>query len=239
MTAVGSRVILVTGAGRGIGAACARAFAAEGARVVLVSRSRAQLETVAAEIDAEGCGRALVAPADVGEPAAIDRVFERVDATWGPVDVLVNCAATLGLGRVETLTVDDFDRVMAVNVRGVFLCCQRAFARMRGRGGAIVNISSLGGVRSTEKFPRMLAYTASKAAVIGLTESLAVDGRSHGIRVNCLAPGAVDTAMLRDAAPHLKTVTTPDDIASMVLFLADPRRSGRLSGSVLEVFSNA
>ncbi len=234
MTATPSKVVVVTGAGRGIGAACARAFAARGDRVVLVSRSRDELQAVAAAIAAEGRGHSLVVPADMADPSAIDRLFERVDAVWGPVDVLVNCAAILGLGRVEALTAADFDRVLAVNVRGVFLCCQRAFARMRGRGGAIVNISSLGGVRSTEKFPGMLAYVTSKAAVIGLTESLAVEGRPDGIRVNCLAPGAVDTVMLRQAAPHLDPSTTPADIAPMVLFLAD----GRLSGSVLEVFSN-
>ena len=117
---------------------------------------------------------------------------------------------------------------------------REAFRRLStlGHGGTIVNVSSLGGVRGTEKFAGFTAYTVSKFAVVGLTESLAVDGRSLGIRVNCVAPGAVDTRMKHEAAPFLDTVTTADDVARVIRFLCDDEESGALSGAVIEIHSN-
>ncbi|MCB9529454.1 MAG: SDR family oxidoreductase [Myxococcales bacterium] len=102
----------------------------------------------------------------------------------------------------------------------------------------LINLKLPLAARPQRKFPGLSTYTASKAAVIGLTEALAVEGRPHRIRVNAIAPGAVDTVMLRTAAPFLRTSTTPDDIAPTAVFLADPIRSGKISGAVLEVFSN-
>lgn len=232
-----TRLALITGAGRGIGAACARALAADGCHVVLTSRTRAELDATARAITDAG-GEAHVHPADLADPAAIDALFAALTDRFGHLDVLVNAAALIEPAPLEAIDLAAYERVMAVNVRAVFLCCQRAFALMRDRGGAIVNLSSLGGIRSTEKFPGLSTYTASKAAVIGLTEALAVEGRPHRIRVNAIAPGAVDTAMLRTAAPFLRTTTKPDDIAPTAVFLADPTRSGKISGAVLEVFSN-
>ncbi|MEZ4435918.1 MAG: SDR family NAD(P)-dependent oxidoreductase [bacterium] len=232
-----TRLALITGAGRGIGAACARALAAAGCHVVLTSRTRAELDATARAITDAG-GEAHVHPADLADPAAIDALFTALTDRFGHLDVLVNAAAVIEPAPLEAIDLAAYERVMAVNVRAVFLCCQRAFPLMRDRGGAIINLSSLGGVRSTQKFPGLSTYTASKAAVIGLTEALAVEGRPHRIRVNAIAPGAVDTVMLRTAAPFLRTSTTPDDIAPTAVFLADPTRSGKISGAVLEVFSN-
>ncbi|MBZ0256358.1 SDR family oxidoreductase, partial [bacterium] len=103
----------------------------------------------------------------------------------------------------------------------------------------IVHISSLAGIRGTEKFPGMSAYVVSKHGVIGLTESLSVEGRPYGIRVNCVAPGAVDTQMLREAAPQFKTETEPADIAQAILYLSDPVQAASVTGAVIEVHSNA
>src|SRR5205085_7895921 len=143
-------------------------------------------------------------------------------------------------GDFADLTTEAWDRVQAVNVRGAFLASREAFRRFRalGHGGAIVNVSSLGGVHGTEKFPGFTAYTVSKFAVIGLTETLAVEGRPHDIRVNCVAPGAVETAMKKEAAPFLRTRTTPEDVASVIRFLCDDEESGALTGAIVEIHSN-
>lgn len=240
-TSLAGKVAIVTGAGRGIGAATARLFAAEGARVVLASRTVAELEATCAAIHAAvGPGRATAMPTDLADEHAILALFAATIAGFGDLHVLVNNAAVFHKGLVEEVTADAWDALMAVNVRGAFLASREAFRRFRalGHGGSIVNVGSLGGVRSTEKFEGFLAYTTSKYALAGFTECLAVEGRKHLIRVNCIAPGAVDTRMLREAAPFLKTETTPDDIARTIRFLADDAESGSMTGAVIEVRSN-
>jgi NAD(P)-dependent dehydrogenase (short-subunit alcohol dehydrogenase family) len=132
-----------------------------------------------------------------------------------------------------------WDRVLDVNLRGTFLCCRAAFRMMAAqKQGVIVNISSLSGVKGVEKFPGLSAYNASKAGIASLTEILAVEGKPHNIRVCAVSPGAIDTEMLRQAAPHLKAGMTPKDLAEILLFLADD--SGKMfSGSNIELFTNA
>jgi NAD(P)-dependent dehydrogenase (short-subunit alcohol dehydrogenase family) len=129
--------------------------------------------------------------------------------------------------------------VLGVNLRGTFLCCREAFRIMtEQQQGVIVNFSSLSGVKGVEKFPGLSAYNVSKAGVAGLTEILAVEGKPYNIRVCAVSPGAIDTEMLRQAAPHLKAGMTPQDMAEILLFLTDD--SGRMfSGSNIELFSNA
>ncbi len=233
------KVALITGGGTGIGAATARLFAGSGAQVVIAGRTPESLERVAQSISTDG-GRALAVKADVSREEDVRALFERARSSFGAVDILVNNAAITRISNFAELSASDWDQVMAINVRGPFLCCREAFSQMKesGRGGSIINISSLAGIRGTEKFPCLSSYVTSKFAIVGLTESLAVEGRAHGIRVNCVAPGAVDTEMLRKAAPHLKTRTLPDDIAKTLLFLADSSQSGPVSGAVLEIFSN-
>jgi NAD(P)-dependent dehydrogenase (short-subunit alcohol dehydrogenase family) len=235
------KVAVVTGAGRGIGAATARLFAAEGARVVLASRAGAELAVTAAAIaEAADAGRVLAVPTDVASEAAVVELFRTTIERFGDLHVLVNNAGMFHAAPVEDLAADAWDAVMAVNARGTFLASREAFRRFRtlGHGGAIVNIASLGGLRGTPKFKGFAAYSVSKFAVVGLTECLALEGRELGVRVNCVAPGAVETRMLREAAPFLRTETTPEDVARTIRYLCDDAESAAVTGAVVEIHSN-
>jgi NAD(P)-dependent dehydrogenase (short-subunit alcohol dehydrogenase family) len=231
------KVAIITGAGRGIGRATARLFAREGARVVLFSRTASQLTEVAAEINGEG-GQALAVVGDVARQEDVAALFQQVLQTYGRVDILVNCAGIVAVRPFVEMDVATWDAVVGVNLRGTFLCCLQAFQMMAAqRQGVIINLSSLSGVKGVEKFPGLSAYNVSKAGVASLTEILAVEGKPYNIRVCTVSPGAVETEMLRQAAPQLKAGMTPDDMAEILLFLAGD--SGRmLSGSNIEIFSN-
>lgn len=232
------RVAIITGAGRGVGKATAHRFAREGARVVLFSRTPGPLDETATDIAPEG-GQVLSMAGDVSREEDVRALFQRTMDTYGRVDILVNCAGIVLVRPFVDMDAETWDRVIAVNLRGTFLCCRQAFrVMMAQQSGVIINLSSLSGVRGVEKFPGLSAYNVSKAGVAGLTEILAVEGKPFHIRVCAVSPGAVDTEMLRQAAPHLKAGMTPDDLAEILLFLAGD--SGRmLSGSNIEIFSNA
>jgi NAD(P)-dependent dehydrogenase (short-subunit alcohol dehydrogenase family) len=231
------QVALITGGGRGIGAATAEALARKGARVIVASRTQTELTATVARIPADGLDAAALT-LDVADEAAVDAAFARIADKFGRLDMLVNNAAILLGGPFAEMAMADWDRLLAVNLRGAVLCARQAFRLMRERGGAIVNVSSLGGVPGTEKFPGYAAYTVSKFALTGLTEALAAEGREHNIRVNAVAPGAVDTTMLRQAAPHLRTRTGPADVAKVIAFLCDPAESGCMTGATLTINSN-
>lgn len=231
------QVALITGGGRGIGAATAEALARKGARVIVASRTEAELVTTVMQLRAAGLS-AWSLQLDVADGAAVDATFARIAAEQGRLDILVNNAAILLSGPFAEMAMADWDQVLAVNLRGAVLCARQAFRLMREHGGAIVNVSSLGGVPGTEKFPGYAAYTVSKFALTGLTEALAAEGREHNIRVNAVAPGAVDTAMLRQAAPHLRTRTGPADVAKVIAFLCDSTESGCMTGATLAIHSN-
>jgi len=233
-----NHVIIITGAGRGIGRAAAIRFAREGARVVLFSRTAATLAQVAREIEGEG-HPVLSFAGDVSSEEDVVSLFQRVMETYGRVDALLNCAGIVAVKPFVEMDAATWDRVINVNLRGTFLCCREAFRIMaEQRAGVIINFSSLSGVKGVEKFPGLSAYNVSKAGVASLTEILAVEGKPHNIRICAVSPGAVDTEMLRQAAPHLRAGMTPDDMAEILLFLAGD--SGRmLSGTNLEIFSNA
>jgi NAD(P)-dependent dehydrogenase (short-subunit alcohol dehydrogenase family) len=232
------KVALVTGASRGIGKATARAFARAGAAVALAARDAAALAANVAEIEAVG-GVALACPCDVSDEASVQAVFAQVAATFGPVDILVNSAGAVAQARFAEMEAATWDHVLGVNLRGVFLCCREAFRQMIAHGGGvIINLSSLSGVPGVEKFPGLSAYNVSKYGVSGLSEILAVEGRPHHIRVVAVSPGAVDTEMLRAAAPHLTPDMTPDELARILLFIAGPD-ARPLSGTNLHILSNA
>ena len=231
------QVALITGGGRGIGATTAEALARKGAQVIVASRTQTELTATVARIQADGLDAAAIT-LDVADEAAVDAAFARIAAEQGRLDILVNNAAILLGGPFAEMAMVDWDRLLAVNLRGAVLCARQAFRLMRERGGTIVNVSSLGGVPGTEKFPGYAAYTVSKYALTGLTEALAAEGREHHIRVNAVAPGAVDTAMLRQAAPHLRTRTGPADVAKVIAFLCDPAESGCMTGATLVINSN-
>jgi NAD(P)-dependent dehydrogenase (short-subunit alcohol dehydrogenase family) len=176
---------------------------------------------------------------DVSHEEDVISLFQHAKNAYGRVDILINCAGIVAVRPFVEMDTVTWDQVLGVNLRGTFLCCREAFRIMTvQRQGVIINLSSLSGVKGVEKFPGLSAYNVSKAGVAGLTEILAVEGKPYNIRVCAVSPGAVDTEMLRQAAPHLKAGMTPQDMAEILLFLADD--SGRMfSGSNIELFSNA
>ena len=232
-----NQVALITGGGRGIGAATAEALARKGAQVIVASRTAAELTATVAALRTAGLPASSIV-LDVADEAAVQAAFSRIAEESGRLDILVNNAAILLSGPFAEMAMHDWDRLLAVNLRGAVLCARQAFRLMGESGGSIVNVSSLGGLSGTEKFPGYAAYTVSKFALTGLTEALAAEGRERNIRVNGVAPGAVDTAMLRQAAPHLRTRTGPADIAKVIAFLCDPAESGCMTGAMLAIHSN-
>ncbi len=220
------RTAIVTGASRGIGAAIAHALDAAGARVALVARNREALETVAEQLR----NSPVTLVADLSDPTVPARLAAESIQTFGGVDVLVNNAA-VGV-RAPTVELDAalIDRLYAVNVRAPLLLIAALVPSMIERGrGAIVSLSSVSGVVGT---PRRAAYAATKGAIDAMTRSLAMELGPHGIRVNSVAPGVVDTEMWArnkaipgvieqvEALTPLRRWSTPDDVADVVAFLA-------------------
>jgi NAD(P)-dependent dehydrogenase (short-subunit alcohol dehydrogenase family) len=229
MTAA-ARAVFITGGGSGLGAAVARSLAKRGWHVAIAGRRRELLTQLLSELGAH----ARAYPLDVTDAAAVEAAIH----DFRP-DALVNSAAVLGQGSVfDELTPERFAQVQAINVTGSFNACRAAMRLWRDAGvqGDIVNISSLGGIRGMQRFPGFAAYAASKHAVVGLTEALALEGRPSGIRVNAIAPGTMRTAMT--GALGLEPVTTPEDVVPTVEFLLDRAQSGPLTGTTLEIHCN-
>ena len=230
------RLALVTGASRGIGAATAEAIAAAGGRVILAARDRPALDAVAARISGTGADATSVL-ADVSKPDDVERLFAAVDA-GGPLAALVCAAGVLTPVPFEQTSTELWERTLAVNLTGAFLCCRAAFTSMRAGGeGRIVNIASLSGVYATEKFPGLSAYNVSKYGIIGLTEAIALEGKPFGISAICVSPGAVDTEMLRRANPGLRPGLTPAEVAQLIVALLDTPLAPA-SGANILLFSN-
>jgi NAD(P)-dependent dehydrogenase (short-subunit alcohol dehydrogenase family) len=181
------KVAVVTGGGSGIGKAITKAFADEGATVVIAARNLERLESAAKEIG----GAVSAVRCDVTDESQIEALFERVDADHGPVDILVNNSGLAAPGPSHELDLERWNGVIAVNLTGAFLCSKHALKRMIPRKkGRILNIGSISGQKSR---PHSAAYTTSKFGLDGLTRSMALDGREHGIAVSVLHPGNVDT----------------------------------------------
>ncbi len=212
------RTALVTGASRGIGRSVSEALAESGAHVFLLARSEGSLRQVEQAVGERG-GRATALPADLSSVDEVRRAFAALHRQAGRLDILVNNAA-LGLwGKFLDFSVEDFDRLMAVNVRGTYLCCQEGLKLMIPAGGGyIVNIASVVGFKG---YPNQSAYTASKHAVMGMTKSLAVEAQEHGVCVAAISPGGVDTGLAAEARPDLdrSRLILPRDIADTVLYL--------------------
>ena len=233
-----TRVALVTGAGRGIGRSVAIALSKGGDPVVIAARSESELGSTAETIRAHG-GQVEAIAGDLREAETIDRLFDRANARFGPVTLLVNNAGDLERASIEGSGPEQFDQTIGINIRAAFLAARRAFEDMRrARGGCILNMASLSGVYGVEKFAGMAPYIVSKFGMVGLTEALAVEGAPHGIRAVCLAPGAVDTALLKKALPDLRAGVTPDEIARLILFLAEDTGTA-LNGFTIPLLSNA
>ena len=239
MTDKRQKTALVTGASRGIGAAIAKRLAADGFAVVVNYAGREQdAAAVVRDIEAAG-GRAVAAQADVADPAAVAALFDRTEAAFGVPDVLVNNAGVMKLSAIADVEDSDFDRTVAVNLKGTFNTLREAARRM-GEGGRIVNFSSsVLGV----KFPNYGVYAATKAAVEMMSAIFAKELRGRNITVNTIAPGPTATELFLNGktdeqvatlakAPPLERLGEVDDIAAVTAFLAGPD-GGWVNGQTL------
>lgn len=213
------QVAIVTGAGRGIGRAVAHALAAEGAAVVLASRTRRQLAEVAAAIRETG-GRALAIPVDVASADSVDALVEQTVAELGRVDLLVTAAGVASFGPLAGTKPGDWEGMLAVNLRGAMLCCRAVLPPMlRQRRGTIVNIGSIAARRP---IAGCAVYAATKAGLTAFSQVLAEEVRGEGIRVGVVVPGAVDTP-LWDAIPNgpdRGRMLRAEDVANAVVLMA-------------------
>lgn len=243
------KIAVVTGGGRGIGAATARLMVKLGARVLIVSRTQSEVAATVESIrQDQGTGEIQGIALDLSLPEAVKTLFDFAEKKFQdhPSILVNNAAIGYALPFVSSpreVILKEWEKIQAINIRAPLLLSHELMnriARMNPSSvhGAIVNISSLGGIRGTEKFPGLSLYGTSKAAICGMTEALAVEGKPIGVRVNAVAPGAVDTEMLRKAAPHLKTETKPDDVAKVIVSLCDAQASGGVTGAVIEIHSN-
>lgn len=215
------KTALITGASRGIGSALAAAFAEAGADLILLARSGAELAQAAQQFRGRGT-KVVSESVDLADVRQIEALFSKLESSSIKIDVLVNNAAIMIKGRIETYSQSDLRRMLAVNVEAPYLLSQKAIPMMKSRGGgAIVNISSLSGCFGVQKFPGFGAYDMSKYALWGLTEMLAIECMADNIRVNQLSLSAVDTEMYRSVAPPgLKANLTVDEVAKHVVYLA-------------------
>ena len=239
-----AKTVMVTGGADGIGFGIARAFVREGAAVVIADINTERLETARTEL-ADGDHPVTAIHCDIGDAAAIDRLFAEVEARHGRLDVLVNNAGVVVQAPAESITLEQWNLMVSVNLTGLFWACRAAKPLMaRGGGGQIINIASVGGHASS---PGFAGYGATKGGVLLLTRALAVEWGPANIRVNSVSPGSIGTAMSlasraldpeaydrRVARVPLKRIAGVDDVADVVVFLAS-ERSGYVSGTDIKV----
>ena len=227
------QVVIITGASRGIGRATAVMLAESGARIVAVARSQDGLAETQSLIENAG-GRCYTAAVDVGSYDAVNELVKSIKRDFGRIDVLINNAGIAAVLKMEDCDVGVFDRMMMTNCHAIFYAARAAWPIFIEQGGGrIVNISS---VAAVDPFLGFQAYGASKAWVNMFTRALADEGRPHSITVHAVAPGAVDTRMLRDNFPDFPDdqCLPPEEIANAIAWILD-QRSNYASGSVVYV----
>ncbi len=239
------KVVLVTGGSYGLGEAICQSFAAEGAKVVINYRRRAETaESLAQELQSEYGVDAVAAYADVSKEEDVVKMFEQIDAHWGRVDILVNNAAFCPTCQVADMEEETWNYTMQVNLTGAFLCCREFVKRLLAaeEGGRIVNVSSQAALRGSTI--GHAPYDASKGGLISFTISLAREVCEKNITVNCVAPGIMETEMMAPALAKnrqkyidripLKRIGQPKEIADVVAFLASDRAS-YMTGATVDV----
>jgi NAD(P)-dependent dehydrogenase (short-subunit alcohol dehydrogenase family) len=239
------RVALVTGAARGIGAAIATAFAATGADVALADLNGADVRRRADELAAGGTGRVIGVEADVADEGSVRAAIDRVAAELGPVGVLVNNAGISRPSATADTPVAQWDDVLRVNLTGPFLCAKHCIPGMRSAGwGRIVTVASFA-AKSSPIYGDNASYAASKAGLVGLIHNLAVELGGDGVTVNGVAPGIVDTELLRSAhTPERRAelvaklpvgrFTAPEEVAALTVFLASAQAAS-ITGEIVNI----
>jgi 3-oxoacyl-[acyl-carrier protein] reductase len=223
------KVAIITGGGRGIGRALALGFADEGAHITVAARTQAQIENVAAEVEARG-RRSLAFPCDVSEEDDVRSMIAKTLETFGKIDILINNAAVSGIRPVYGFPKRSFERILAINLVGTFLCTKHVWRSMKGDGGgSIINVSSLGGL---EGYPLLSAYCASKWGQIGFTKACAEEGKRFNIRVNAIAPGKADTAFRSQIKEDKSRMLKAEDHIGVCIFLAS-EESRYITGQVI------
>jgi NAD(P)-dependent dehydrogenase (short-subunit alcohol dehydrogenase family) len=218
MSKLSDRTAIVTGAGRGLGRAIARGFAREGASLVLTARSHDELAATAEELSASGA-KVLVLPGDITDEAHVEAVFQQTLDRFGRLDLLVNNAGAFDGGPLDELATEDWDKVIAVNLRAPFLCTRAAMRVMKPRrSGRIINIGSISAQRVR---PHSAPYSASKHGLWGLTQVTALEGRDFGITCCCLHPGNIQVERRHTDKPEdAEPMMTPDEIAEVAVLMA-------------------
>ena len=230
------KVALVTGARQGMGKAHALALASQGAKVIVTDIDESECQKVVNEIESQG-GEAIALKLDVSSAEEVGRVFDSAVEHFGRLDILVNNAGVFIPKAFLEITEDEWNKVIDINLKGQFLCAQRAAKEMaKNKWGRIINIASIASGQVGIGMEWGSHYTASKGGVIGLTETLAIELAPLGINVNAVAPGAIDTPMLRAGAEEeelkkwvekipLKRIGKPEEVSAMVVFLASEEAS--------------